>query len=69
MKKPGLRKYGASAREYGSGLRLPGSERGSVMRRRALEAPAAKPPAPGEKTGRLRRPSGCGVEIETAVSG
>jgi hypothetical protein len=34
MKKPGLRKYGASAREYGSGLRLPGSERGSVIRRR-----------------------------------
>src|SRR5690348_7342873 len=34
MKKPGLRKYGASAREYGSGLRLPGSERGRVIRRR-----------------------------------
>jgi hypothetical protein len=46
MKKPGLRKYGASTREYGSGRRLPGSERGRVMRRR-----------------------GCGVEIETALSG
>jgi hypothetical protein len=33
MKKPGLRKYGASTREYGSGLRLPGSERGRVIRR------------------------------------
>jgi hypothetical protein len=34
MKNPGLRKYGASTREYGSGLRLPGSERGRVIRRR-----------------------------------
>jgi len=34
MKKPLLRKYGASAREYGSGRRLPGSERGRVIRRR-----------------------------------
>jgi hypothetical protein len=34
MKKPGLRKYGASAREYGSGRRLPGRERGRVIFRR-----------------------------------
>jgi hypothetical protein len=33
MKKPGLRKYGASAREYGSGLRLPGRVRGRMTRR------------------------------------
>jgi len=64
MKKPGLRKYGASTREYGSGLRLPGRERGRVIRR----APE-KPPPPGEKAGRLRRPGGCGVECETAVPG
>jgi hypothetical protein len=37
--------------------------------RRALEAAAAEPPPPGEKTGRLRRPLGWGVEIETALSG
>jgi len=36
MKKPGLRKYGASAREYGSGRRLPGSERGRVTLRRGV---------------------------------
>src|SRR6476646_6088565 len=33
-KKPGLRKYGASAREYGWSRRRPESVRGSVTRRR-----------------------------------